>query len=76
MNDPSSTDQERTKRGSVRKSHASPAPAVPERKAPAQSMRSRRTATWARTSNSDDGYSRYNGSPYNLNVICLVHTSH
>jgi hypothetical protein len=39
-------------------------------------MRSRRTATWARTSNSDDGYSRYNGSPYNLNVICLVHTSH
>ncbi|XP_011034306.1 PREDICTED: protein transport Sec1a [Populus euphratica] len=57
MNDPSSTDQERTKRGSVRKSHASPAPAVPERKAPAQSMRSRRTATWARTSNSDDGYS-------------------
>ncbi|KAL9385594.1 hypothetical protein Peur_022604 [Populus x canadensis] len=57
MNDPSSTDQERTKRGSVRKSHASPAPAVPERKAPAQSMRSRRTATWARTSNSDDGHS-------------------
>ncbi|XP_073260814.1 protein transport Sec1a-like [Populus alba] len=57
MNDPSSTDQEKTKRGSVRKSHASPAPAVPERKAPAQSMRSRRTATWARTSNSDDGYS-------------------
>lgn len=57
MNDPSSTDQEKTKRGSVRKSLASPAPAVPERKAPAQSMRSRRTATWARTSNSDDGYS-------------------
>ncbi|XP_061961505.1 protein transport Sec1a-like isoform X1 [Populus nigra] len=57
MNDPSSTDQERTKRGSVRNSHASPAPAVPERKAPAQSMRSRRTATWARTSNSDDGHS-------------------
>ncbi|KAF9668835.1 hypothetical protein SADUNF_Sadunf14G0044600 [Salix dunnii] len=57
MNDPSSTDQERTRRGSVRKSHASPAPAIPERKAPAQSMRSRRTTTWARTSNSDDGYS-------------------
>ncbi|KAG5231239.1 protein transport Sec1a [Salix suchowensis] len=57
MNDPSSTDQETTRRGSVRKSHASPAPAIPERKAPAQSMRSRRTTTWARTSNSDDGYS-------------------
>ncbi|KAJ6320519.1 hypothetical protein OIU78_015834 [Salix suchowensis] len=57
MNDPSSTDQEKTRSGSVRKSHASPAPAIPERKAPAQSMRSRRTTTWARTSNSDDGYS-------------------
>ncbi|CAK7347916.1 unnamed protein product [Dovyalis caffra] len=57
MNDPSSTVQESTRRGSVRKSHASAAPAAPERKAPAQSMRSRRTATWARTSNSDDGYS-------------------
>ncbi|KAB5526980.1 hypothetical protein DKX38_020827 [Salix brachista] len=57
MNDPSSTDQEKTRRGSVRKSHASPAPSIPERKAPAQSMRSRRTTTWARTSNSDDGYS-------------------
>lgn len=76
MNDPSSTDQETTRRGSVRKSHASPAPAIPERKAPAQSMRSRRTTTWARTSNSDDGYSRYNGSPYNWNVTCLDHTSH
>ncbi|XP_056173579.1 protein transport Sec1a-like isoform X2 [Syzygium oleosum] len=40
---------------SVRKSQA-PAPQA-EKKAPAQSMRSRRTATWARSQHSDDGYS-------------------
>lgn len=49
-------ESEPPKTGSVRKSSASTA--VPERKATPHSMRSRRTATWARPHSSDDGYSR------------------
>ncbi|XP_002511719.2 protein transport Sec1a isoform X1 [Ricinus communis] len=55
MNEPSSAvEPEETKKGSGRTSNA---PVAPERKAPAHSMRSRRTATWARPHLSDDGYS-------------------
>ncbi|XP_050237339.1 protein transport Sec1a-like isoform X2 [Mercurialis annua] len=55
MNEPNSTIQSETKKGSARTSNAPVAPI--ERKAPAHSMRSRRTATWARPHHSDDGYS-------------------
>lgn len=55
MNGPKSADETETRKGSVRRT-AAPA-ATPERKAPAHSMRSRRTATWARPHHSDDGYS-------------------
>ncbi|GAV60235.1 Sec1 domain-containing protein [Cephalotus follicularis] len=53
MNEP--TVQPDTHSGSVRKTQAPVASS--ERKAPAQSMRSRRTATWARPRCSDDGNS-------------------
>ncbi|XP_065859405.1 protein transport Sec1a [Euphorbia lathyris] len=52
LNEPSPIQQEA--KGSARKSNA---PVAPERKAPAHSMRSRRTANWAKPRNSDDGYS-------------------
>lgn len=55
MNDPQAGVTS-TNTKSVRKSQA-PVPQA-EKKAPAQSMRSRRTATWARSQHSDDGYSR------------------
>lgn len=54
MSEPRSAPPE-PKQGSVRKSNAPVAP--PERKAPAHSMRSRRTANWAKRQTSDDGYS-------------------
>ncbi|KAF5732954.1 protein transport Sec1a [Tripterygium wilfordii] len=54
VNDPSPTAQAATTSGSVRSRQA---PAAPERKTPAHSMRSRRTSTWARPNHSDDGYS-------------------
>ncbi|KAF2298210.1 hypothetical protein GH714_018621 [Hevea brasiliensis] len=53
MNEPSSTVQETTTKASARSSNA---PVAPEKKTP-HSMRSRRTATWARPNHSDDGYS-------------------
>ncbi|KAG5387656.1 hypothetical protein IGI04_039126 [Brassica rapa subsp. trilocularis] len=57
MNQSSHKEEESESRtGSVRKSSAPTA--VPERKATPHSMRSRRTATWARPHSSDDGYSR------------------
>lgn len=40
-------------------SHAPPLPTSHNHAPPAHSMRSRRTATWAKPRNSDDGYSRY-----------------
>ncbi|KAJ8749025.1 hypothetical protein K2173_013469 [Erythroxylum novogranatense] len=53
MNEPSPPVPEPTKRGSGRTNQA---PAAPEKKTP-HSMRSRRTANWARPRHSDDGYS-------------------
>ncbi|WCJ22857.1 Syntaxin-binding protein 1 [Euphorbia peplus] len=53
LNEPSAVPQE-SKKGSARKSDA---PVAPERKVPAHSMRSRRTANWAKPRLSDDGYS-------------------
>ncbi|XP_030552014.1 protein transport Sec1a-like [Rhodamnia argentea] len=56
MNDPQANQEvTSTNTKSVRKSQA-PVPQA-EKKAPAQSMRSRRTATWAKSQHSDDGYS-------------------
>ncbi|ANM57905.1 secretory 1A [Arabidopsis thaliana] len=55
MNQSSHKEESEARTGSVRKSSAPTA--VPERKATPHSMRSRRTATWARPHSSDDGYS-------------------
>jgi len=57
MNQSSHKEESEARTGSVRKSSAPTA--VPERKATPHSMRSRRTATWARPHSSDDGYSRH-----------------
>ncbi|EOX96216.1 Secretory 1A [Theobroma cacao] len=54
MNEPSAVVQDRPQNGSMR---TRPTPAAPTEKRPAHSMRSRRTATWARPHSSDDGYS-------------------
>lgn len=56
MNEQNSAKKESSQSGSVR---SNPAPVAPERKATPHSMRSRRTAAWARPRSSDDGYSRY-----------------
>lgn len=57
MNQSSHKEESEARTGSVRKSSAPTV--VPERKATPHSMRSRRTATWARPQSSDDGYSRH-----------------
>lgn len=57
MNQSSHKEESEARTGSVRKSSAPTT--VPERKATPHSMRSRRTATWARPHSSDDGYSRH-----------------
>lgn len=56
MNDAESEFQANTRIGSVRSSNAPPPPKSTQLTAP-HSMRSRRTATWARPRHSDDGYS-------------------
>lgn len=58
MNDPSPSIPPSTSHLSMRK-NAPAASATPERKTPAKSMRSRRTANWAKSNSSDDGSSRY-----------------
>ncbi|OMP00591.1 Sec1-like protein [Corchorus olitorius] len=55
MNEPSPTVQDTAPSGSTRTRQAPTAPT--DQKRPAHSMRSRRTATWARPHSSDDGYS-------------------
>ncbi|XWS45933.1 hypothetical protein CRYUN_Cryun14cG0021900 [Craigia yunnanensis] len=57
MNEPSPTIQDKSQSGSLRTRQPPAAPAGPTEKRPAHSMRSRRTATWARPHSSDDGYS-------------------
>ncbi|XWS35686.1 hypothetical protein CRYUN_Cryun20dG0017700 [Craigia yunnanensis] len=59
MNEPSPTIQDKSQSSSLRARQppAAPAAAGPTEKRPAHSMRSRRTATWARPHSSDDGYS-------------------
>lgn len=52
----SEKEESEARTGSVRKTSAPPT-AIPERKATPHSMRSRRTATWARPHSSDDGSS-------------------
>lgn len=58
MNDPSPTIHGTTQGLSIRTSQVQPA----------HSMRSRRTATWARPRNSDDGYSRYVATNWQINL--------
>ncbi|KAJ4727123.1 SNARE-interacting protein KEULE [Melia azedarach] len=57
MNNPSPAAQEANQTSSVRKKAAAAAAAAPEKKTPAHSMRSRRTPSWAKPHNSDDGSS-------------------
>lgn len=54
MNVPSSTVEVTSKKASARSRNA---PVAPEKKTP-HSMRSRRTANWARPNHYDDGHSR------------------
>ncbi|XVF79887.1 hypothetical protein PTKIN_Ptkin15bG0026600 [Pterospermum kingtungense] len=57
INEPAPPVQEKSQGGSLRTRQHPGAPAGPNERRPAHSMRSRRTATWARPHCSDDGYS-------------------